>query len=91
MRLQVKRMIVFEGEGSLKAFCDLAIEDSFLLRGIRIVEGKDGLFVSMPRQQAKSQKWFDSVVVLTQEAKTAVKEIILNEYNKVKAVDLIDE
>ena len=55
--LRVKRMVVFEGEGSLKACCDLAIGNLFLIRGVRVIEGKRGLFVSMPRQQGKDGKW----------------------------------
>lgn len=82
--LQVKRMICFEGEGSLKAFCDLAIDDRFLIRGLRVIEGKKGLFVSMPRQQGKDAKWYDSVSAVTKKAQEAVQEVVLEAYQKTK-------
>ncbi len=48
--LSVKRINRMGGEGTLRAFCDLEIAGSFLVKGVRVVvvEGKNGLFVSMP-------------------------------------------
>ncbi len=83
--LHVKRLICFEGEGSLKAFCDLAIGDRFLVRGLRVIEGKNGLFVSMPRQQGKDARWYESVEAMTKEAKAEVQRVILEAYQKDKA------
>lgn len=80
--LSVKRMVKFEGDGSLKAFCDLSVGEAFLIRGLRVVEGRNGLFVSMPRQQSKNQKWFDSVVMLNPETKREVGRIVMDAYEK---------
>ena len=80
--LAVKRLIKFDGDGSLKAYCDLAIGSVFLIKGLRVVEGKHGLFVSMPRQQGKDNKWYDSVVALTKEAKTEVGKVVLEAYQQ---------
>ena len=80
--LSVQRMVKFDGEGSLKAFCDLAIGDAFLIKGLRVVEGKKGLFVSMPRQQGKDAKWYESVVALTKEAKDEVSRAVLGAYRQ---------
>ena len=78
--LSVKRMVVFNGEGSLKAFCDLAIGEMFLIRGVRVIEGKQGLFVSMPRQQGKDGKWYETVAMLSKEVNAEVKKVVLEEY-----------
>ncbi len=80
--LSVKRMVRFDGEGSLKAFCDLAIGEMLLVKGLRVVEGKNGLFVSMPRQQGKDAKWYESVVALTKEAKDEVSRVVLEAYQE---------
>ena len=82
MDLAVKRIVAFEGNGSLKAFCDLAIGERFLIKGLRVVDGKNGLFVSMPRQQGKNGKWFDTVSVLTRESKQEVDQIVLEAYQE---------
>ena len=80
--LIVKRMIKFDGEGTLRAFCDLAIGEQFLVKGLRVVEGRNGLFVSMPRQQGKNGKWFDSVSTITKEIKKVVDQVVLEAYEQ---------
>ena len=82
MELAVKRLIRFEGQGSLKAFCDLAVGERLLIKGLRVVEGKNGLFVSMPRQQGKDAKWYDNVVALTKETKQEVNRVVLDAYQQ---------
>ena len=79
--LSVKRLVRFDGEGALKAFCDLAVGEALLVKGLRVVEGKNGLFVSMPRQQGKDAKWYDSVVALSKEAKEEIGRVVLEAYH----------
>lgn len=78
----VKRLVRFDGEGSLKAFCDLAVGNAFLIKGLRVMNGKKGLFVSMPRQQGKDQKWYDSVMPLTKEVRAEVDRLVLEAYHQ---------
>ena len=80
--LSVKRLVKFDGEGSLKAYCDLMVGNVFLIKGLRVVEGKNGLFVSMPRQQSKGGKWFDSVQTLTKDIKMDVERLVLAAYTE---------
>lgn len=80
VEVAVKRMNRFNGEGAAKAFCDVAIGEAFLIKGIKVVEGKKGLFVSMPREQGKDGNWYDTVVPLTKEARARVSEIVLGAY-----------
>ena len=85
--LQVKRITRLDKEGTAKAFCDVAIGDAFLVTGIKVVEGKKGLFVSMPRQQGKDGNWYDTVVPLTKEARQRVSEEVLSAYRKGSPVE----
>ena len=80
--LEVRRMIKFDGGGTLRAYCDLAIGNLFLVKGLRVVEGKKGLFVSMPRQQGKDQRWYDSVSALSNEVKSEVDRVVLEAYQR---------
>ena len=80
--LEVKRVIKFDGEGPLKAFCDVAIGDLYLIKGLRVIQGKHGLFVSMPRQQGKDHKWYDSVVALTDDSKREMGRVVLEAYQQ---------
>ena len=80
LEFDVKRIVTFDGEGALKAYCDLAISEAVLIKGLRVVSGKHGLFVSMPRQQGRDKKWYDSVVLLKDEAKDEISRAVMDAY-----------
>lgn len=80
LELTVKRINRLEGEGTAKAFCDVAIAKAFLIKGIKVIEGKKGLFVSMPREQGKDGNWYDTVLPLSKEARQQVSEVVLEAY-----------
>ena len=46
--------------GKLRAFFDLEV-NGFTIKGFKIVEGSNGLFVSMPSQQDKDGNYNDTV------------------------------
>ena len=58
----VEKMYRLPEAGNLKAFADVCVNDTLVIRGIRLVEGKKGLFVSMPQEQGKDNRWYDQVV-----------------------------
>ena len=74
-------MYKFETDRPLKAFADITINDALLIKGVRVMDGSKGLFVGMPREQAKGSKWYDSVHCLTQELQDQITEIVLSAYN----------
>ena len=80
--LAVKRVIRPGGSGSIKAFCDVAVGEAFLIKGVRVVDGKKGLFVSMPRQQGKDTKWYDVVMPLTDAMKGELNRVVLEAYQQ---------
>lgn len=77
MQFTVTRYVPFDQGSALKAFCDVVLDGQVLVRGIRVVEGKHGPFVSMPRQRGKNGNWYDSVVALTKDAKQALARAVL--------------
>jgi len=78
--VKVERIHKLDGEGSTKAFCDLMILDTFLVKGLRVVEGKEGLFMSMPRQQGKDGKWYDTVCPMSKEIRKGLEKMVIDEY-----------
>ncbi len=69
-----------DSTGSLKAFCDVAVAEAVLIKGIKVVEGKKGLFVSMPREQGKDGQWYSTVIPLTKEVHRQLSEVVLRAY-----------
>ena len=47
------------GDGNLKAFADVRVGDGLVIKGFCVMQGKSGIFVSMPRKASKDGRWFD--------------------------------
>ena len=68
--------------GSLKAFADVVINETVLIKSIRVVESREnGLFVSMPKSQGKDGKWYENVSLLNEEAKQELQEAVFEAYH----------
>ncbi|MCX5698658.1 MAG: septation protein SpoVG family protein [Candidatus Omnitrophica bacterium] len=79
--IEVARLHRFENNGSpLKAFADVVI-NQVLVKGVRIVEGKNGLFITMPQSQGKDGKWYPTTMLLDDGLKDELQEALLEAYN----------
>ena len=67
-------------DSKVKAFVDLGINDVLLIKGLRIVEGKNGLFVSMPTEQGKNERWYERVRCLNQDIRSLIAHKVLEAY-----------
>jgi len=75
-----------EPQGNTKAFASVSIDDLVAIRGIRVVEGTDGLFVSMPQSQS-NEKYHDVAFPLIGELRKEISAGILEKFNTEKAHD----
>ncbi len=80
--LSVKRLTRIENGTATKAFCDVAINSSFVIKSLKVVDGKHGLFVSMPREQGKNGQWYEMVSPLTESARQRLNDIVLDAYQQ---------
>ena len=80
LKLEVSRIHKLDGTGATKAFCDLSILDSIVIKGLRVVAGEKGLFVSMPREEGKDGKWYNTVIPLKREVKDEIEKLVLEAY-----------
>ncbi|MFA5143741.1 MAG: SpoVG family protein [Candidatus Omnitrophota bacterium] len=69
------------GSKSLKAFADVMIDEAFVIKGVRIIEGKNGLFVAMPKSEGKDGKWYDIVKILNDDVKQKFQDTVLAAYS----------
>ncbi len=72
-----------EGGGKTAAFLDVQTEDGITLKGFRLVNGSNGLFLSSPDQKGKDGKYYETVI-LPKEMKSDLEKIALEEYNKIE-------
>ena len=67
--------------GKTKAFFDIQTNDGIIIKGFRIVDGSNGLFVSSPNDKGKDGKYYDNVI-LPKEMKSELDKMAIEEYNK---------
>lgn len=80
LKMEVSKMHRLNGEGAIKAFCDITLFDSFLVKGLKVVEGKEGLFVSMPSDLGKDGKWYNSFMPLSRQVREELDKTVLEAY-----------
>jgi len=83
--MKIVRMVPLENtaSGKLAAFFDIQTNDEIIIKGFRIVNGANGLFVSSPDEKGKDGKYYESVI-LPKEMKSSLEELALEEYNKMR-------
>jgi len=70
-------------EGKMKAIASVTFDDEFVVHDIRIIEGKNGLFIAMPSRRTASGKFKDIVHPINSEARAKIQEAVLNHYNEI--------
>jgi len=65
--------------GKVRAFFDVMTEEGFTIKGFKIIEGINGLFVSRPSQKGKDDEYFDTVYV-PQELSAELNQLALQQY-----------
>ncbi|NQU73992.1 MAG: septation protein SpoVG family protein [Candidatus Omnitrophica bacterium] len=82
VNIEVDRIYRFENGSHLKAFADIVVGGQFAIKGFRIVEGKKGLFVSMPSDIGKNGNWYNTFKPITKEASLELNKVILGAYQQ---------
>lgn len=77
---KVTRIHKFDGKGTTKAICDVTIADEFVIKGFRIIEGKNGLFVGVPQESGKNGKWYNSAFPITAQTREALNAAVISTY-----------
>jgi stage V sporulation protein G len=80
LKIAVSRIHKLDGSGAVKAFCSVTILDCLEIKGFRVVDGKDGLFVSMPSEAGKDGKWYETVKPLKREIKDEIEKLVLEAF-----------
>lgn len=81
-KIEVVRLYRFDNGKSVKAFCDLQFDDDYIVKGFKVVQGEEGLFVGMPSEAGKNGKWFNTFMPLSNEVKNRLAEVIISAYEE---------
>ncbi len=74
-----------EDDNILKAFANMVIDDSLIVRNIKVIEGSKGLFVAMPNRKLKNGEYRDVVHPLNSETRAEIEQLVLDRYEEEKS------
>jgi stage V sporulation protein G len=81
-KLDVRVYPIDEPKGSTKAFASIGIDDMIAIRGIRVIEGEKGMFVSMPQSKDRDSNYHDIAFPLSGDLRKEMTAAIIKEYDR---------
>jgi stage V sporulation protein G len=84
--MEITEVKVFPiNEEKLKAFVSVVFDQCFMVNDIKIIQGRDGLFISMPSRKKKNGEFKDVAHPLNNETRRMIEGKVLAEYQRVLA------
>ena len=82
--MEITEVKVFPiNEEKLKAFVSVVFDQCFMVNDIKVIQGKDGLFISMPSRKKKNGEFKDVAHPLNNGTRRMIEGEILAEYDRV--------
>lgn len=71
-------------EEKLKAYVSIVLDDCFLVSDLKVIQGPNGLFISMPSKRKKNGEFKDVAHPLNRETREMMERRILEEYERAR-------
>lgn len=81
MQITDVRIRKIEGEGNLRGYVTVTFENCFVVHNIKVFEGKNGLFISMPNRRTASGEYKDVAHPISAGFRNDLQQKIIDEYN----------
>ena len=81
MQITELRIRKVEGEGKLRAYVTVTFYDCFVVHNVKIIEGKNGLFIAMPSRKTANGEYKDVAHPISPDFRNSLQDKILEEYN----------
>lgn len=85
MEITDVQIIKIEGKGQLLAYANVVLNDSLVMKGIKIIDGAKGKFIVMPSQsliRKKEIKRFEYYHPINNEMRLLLTNAILDKYSE---------
>ncbi len=67
-------------EGKLKAYVTVTFDDCFVVHNVKVIEGKNGVFIAMPSRKTKTGEYKDVAHPIKSEFRNELQQSILDAY-----------
>ena len=79
--MEVTEVKVFPvDEDKLKAYVIITLDDCFVVRDLKVIQGTSGYFVSMPSKKRRDGTYKDIAHPLNSETRRMIEDKVINEY-----------
>lgn len=72
--------VILVNEVKLRAFVSVTFDNCFVVRGIKVIQGTNGPFVSMPSRKTSRGTFQDIAHPVSEEMRLKIDSVILNAY-----------
>ncbi len=69
-------------EGNLKAFCSVIFDDVFIVHSVKVIQGKEGLFVAMPSREVGKGEFRDIAHPIDNDFRLKLEKSVLERYHE---------
>ena len=74
------------GDNRLVGIAAITIDNCFVVHELRIIEGKNGLFVAMPSRKMPNGDYKDVAHPINSETRNMIEKIVLDTYNNLPEI-----
>lgn len=74
--------ITLRKEEKLKAFASITFDDCFVVRGLKVINGSQGYFVSMPSRKRKDGSYQDIAHPINNDMRKEIEDKVLDAFEK---------
>lgn len=79
-KVEIRPML---NEGALKAFCSVIFDDVFIVHSVKVIRGRDGLFVAMPSREVGEGQYRDIAHPINNDFRLELERTVLDRYYEV--------
>ncbi len=76
--------VTLRDDGKLRAFASITLDNAFVIRGLKVIEGNSGLFVAMPSRRREDGTYQDIAHPITNAARDKVEAAVLAMYQELR-------
>lgn len=84
MQITDVRIRKISADSKMKAIVSVTFDGEFVVHDIKVIEGKNGLFIAMPSRKTPNGEFKDITHPINTDTRQKIQDAILSEYEKVK-------
>ena len=87
MKITEVRAKRIDGDNRLVGIAAITIDNCFVVHELRIIEGKNGLFVAMPSRKMPNGDYKDVAHPINSETRAMIEQAVLETYEQLPEID----